>query len=834
MEDTTADDEDNFSDPGLDGLADNVLEGIQNHAFESTQQRAASEAALRGAVHVYPHGHGYIEDRHSRSTAGAWDGRMPDYNHNGDVSNGQDEYGDMDLDDGTATPVEMPVNISGSRVTDEMSAREQFRVGRFSEPVIKKQANTYQQDARQPRQPASAAMNNVGLGDRIQQRPAIMEDQPQYLAVPQRPSLQEEMLRAKLEMMMQERDEYAQKLHDSESTIISQRGEIAIVRSKQVREAKIHEKQISTLKQQMQDDAAKQKTVMDAINLERTTIATDNRFLQQDLAREAEKRKEAERRMKDNNVENRVHLQTTPKTARHLPYRDGFGDGDVMVVSPAKSARASKGNTPTNANKRKRKVPDASPVTPLDLSQALNFVNDNSFEVSAADVGPSQKLPSTAGDEIAILNLKFLQMAMSHRANGLEVNTLEYFSHLSFPADIKKSFATIMADRTSHLSGPTLRPAFFQSIISLFSRSLRDCFFEPVWIIIDMIRAIIVFDCSLVTFEILDTLLPVLQSAISINATVRFENSPLSKKNFGVFKHTPKDQLNIHVDGTACFTLLTNIAQECLASSDTMLVDHFWRRITGDFILLMFNISQPIVDITLNLQLLLTSITSSTFGPIMSTPSDQNAMENHILGRMTWLLSETPRVDAGDPPYTSTTLSTFRGSVLSLLSGLASPPELSFTSHDQPPVSHGSHLLATSPYALPRIIRLAYDSLATLYTQPIDSDLLASLVNDAVYLIYSLLEQHKRSAPGDEIDLQKKFQGQPGMLHKHRLLIARLAFSDGLVLDEGVNDETVEMANEMFGEVFATPEEADMLLDVFPNFREVDALGGGRLRATQG
>ena len=49
------------------------------------------------------------------------------------------------------------------------------------------------------------------------------------------------------------------------------------------------------------------------------------------------------------------------------------------------------------------------------------------------------------------------------------------------------------------------------------------------------------------------------------------------------------------------------------------------------------------------------------------------------------------------------------------------------------------------------------------------------------------------------------------------MVLARLAFSEGVFLDAGIHDETVGMARDMLEES-VTPEEAEGLLEAFPEF----------------
>lgn len=50
----------------------------------------------------------------------------------------------------------------------------------------------------------------------------------------------------------------------------------------------------------------------------------------------------------------------------HLPYRDGFDDHEIVLVSPSKPKEKAKADTPKAGDKRKRNV-NPSPIRPLIL-----------------------------------------------------------------------------------------------------------------------------------------------------------------------------------------------------------------------------------------------------------------------------------------------------------------------------------------------------------------------------------------------------------------------------------------------------------------------------------
>jgi hypothetical protein len=87
----------------------------------------------------------------------------------------------------------------------------------------------------------------------------------------------------------------------------------------------------------------------------------------------------------------------------------------------------------------------------------------------------------------------------------------------------------------------------------------------------------------------------------------------------------------------------------------------------------------------------------------------------------------------------------------------------------------------------------------------------AQLVNTATRLLHHLL-----TAFSSHVNLQAKLNAvHGGMQHKYLLSMARLAFSEGHVLEAGIEDDVVECAYALLENMITTPEEGDALTGVF-------------------
>ncbi len=124
------------------------------------------------------------------------------------------------------------------------------------------------------------------------------------------------------------------------------------------------------------DEETRRKADIEKTRAEKEKVETECKFLQQDLANEAEKSRNIQRKLKD--VDGKPPLArtaanasplTTPKKAKNLSYRDGFDDDEVLLVSPSKPKVRSRRGTPKAGAKRKRRANDESPSQALQLSE---------------------------------------------------------------------------------------------------------------------------------------------------------------------------------------------------------------------------------------------------------------------------------------------------------------------------------------------------------------------------------------------------------------------------------------------------------------------------------
>ncbi|ERF75749.1 hypothetical protein EPUS_01579 [Endocarpon pusillum Z07020] len=817
--------EDNFFADDFDDLPDNAWDELEQNAIQSTQHPQIDDTKQQTAVGP----NSYLGNVVYRNVAPPKPARQPfqlPINHQFP----QQQYAQRQPyvqptdtsvyeDNDIPTPVEEREVYFHQNAGGNVTEREQWRQQRYGEASrpSKQAAIAYEQPYTRNFEEHELNEHNLDMDvDRTAALNSVNDQQSKQ----QHDSEREEALRSQIAELLRERDDLTKELQTAKSTVMTQMGEISIIRANQAKDSTGFDRQLVALKKSIQEEAEKHKRDIEATNKRSEKISNDNQFLQHELKEELEKIKALQKNLRDKEARlakgDSTEGVTTPKKTRQLPLRDGFDDQDIAIVSPVKSGRKSKPGTPTNAGKRKRKVPDASPVP------ALTFHDLSTTQAKKVDGQPEEPVKRTEKalvirkDTRVNQSLQFMQRMLNHRLAPTKDRILEVFSQYAFPSDTKKSFTSVVLEESASLSGETLPSGFTKIIIALWAQALKEKYYMPIAALIEVVQFILALESSVMNSGVIQKIVPVLQSSTDVNGTVRFNNSPVSSQNFGQSKETPKSELNDEVDGTETLDMLYTIACSCVRKPKLM--EDLWRTIDSNSILMMLNVAQPITDLTLTLNLLATSITPTTFGTIKSNETDQQKNERYLVDRVAYLLWETPRVDEGAPHPTKHATYQLRMEALSLLSTLAfsSPHPHNDPSH------HGSLLLATHPSIIGRLVRFIYDTLDALYApiepaSPLHS-LLSSLINRATLLLYRLLELH-----GKDINLHEKLTAISGGVQKHRVVLTRLAFSEGLHLESGITDETVAMAHEMLEEA-VTPEEAEALIEVFPGFK---GRGGG-------
>lgn len=596
-----------------------------------------------------------------------------------------------------------------------------------------------------------------------------------------------------------------EELAATKSMAATKAGEIAIIRSNQVKLAENFDQQLAALRKSNEDEATKRREELDTLRAEAKMMGTENAFLRNDLNEEMMRANE----LKAKSKAAEKAAPVTPRKPKSIPFRDGFDDDEILAASPSKSAnrsrQPSRQPTPVVPGKRKRPSHD-SPTklelnAPADAEPMMEALDEPMLMDTDVDEPAEPVLRPAAVDD---KNVRYIKRILDHRTYPREERDLEVMATWSFPSEPQQTLSSLVLEKTANMHSGNCVVEYAVVVTSMWSRALRERFFTPVPMFMNIVGFLMGLDMSPSVTAMIEHLVPVLQDSVDINGIPRFKHSPVFRHNLGQIRQTPQSELQPEVDSTNAMSLLYRVASGCLHLERAL--EKFWRLIRWDFVLMMLNTAQPIQDIILAMNLLVTSIRGNSFGPIHETEAEQLANENYIVDRVANLLSEMPQVDEGEAPYMKVEICNMRLEALSLLMAIAFQPM-------DPNNKHGSSVIASHPTALARLIRAMHDELNALYSYPPERDLHASLVNGLMRLVYGVMRRH------EGVDLQSKLGKVAGGQQKFLVVLTRLAFSEGPILEEGIDDETVEMAHGILDDA-VNPQEAEALLDAFPSAKQ--------------
>ncbi|EFR03418.1 hypothetical protein MGYG_06416 [Nannizzia gypsea CBS 118893] len=620
-------------------------------------------------------------------------------------------------------------------------------------------------------------------------------------------SVQIEELKDQIEQLTRDRERLAQELAAATASEEARAGEIAIIRANQVKLEKNHSRQISALKSTMDEETRKHRAEFEAALMDSKRLVAENGFLKHDLQEAAYRASKLQHSFRSKPKDDKPH-PATPKKSKSLPLRDGFDDDELLAASPSKSAgRRSKRGTPMTSNKRKRVVDDSPIPVALELSRALEGNADDSGKgdtpgeekEEAAEERPQQQQPKREDR-----NMRFMRLILNHRTYPRTAPDVEVLASMSFPSDPDRKLSSILIQSITAHSSSNYAVDYTKAIASLWSRALKEHFHSPIGMFMSIVKFILHLDLHKLAPSVIEPVVPVLQNSGYINGVPRFTSSPVSHENMGKIQKTPQRKLDHRVSSTEALEILYLIVSGCQQNKEAL--ELFWRCVGSDFILIMLNSYQQLNDIILTLKILACGQLANTFGPICDSESQQLEHEKYIIDRAANLLSELPSSDEGEKPYTGWEITTLRVEVMLFLN------EIAFSAPD-PEHNRIGRMIASHPSALARAFRSMHDELDAMYSNPPERDLHATVVNGLTRLVYGIIKLFP-----DQVDLPSRLRAVPGAVQKHLVVLTRLAFSEGLLLEAGISDETVEMAHEMLEEAI-NPQEAEALVEAFRSSR---------------
>lgn len=601
-------------------------------------------------------------------------------------------------------------------------------------------------------------------------------------------------------------------MEDAKAASVKKAGEIAIIRAGSDKRVKELERTLAVQQKLHADEVAKHRAEAEAARKTRETLETNSRFLEHDLAEVTERTKRlkattrspAQSITKTSTQKNHTGPSTAPFD---IPFRDGFDDHEITAVSPSKVKERPKAETPKAGEKRKRKV-DASPLPLLRLETVASTTSPSAGAVGEAVLGSTTSTTQPSIDEIC---LQTIQRILNHRpATGRE-RSLEMLTRLSFPSLSGKSIAGLIVDMLTRYI-PTkdkndLPLYVCNAILDLWSRSLQDRYYAPLHALADLLEFVLASSPRSISTDLIDRFVPLATKSIDLIAVpLARPAASTSERPESKPKIAPALSDDINVDHI--LSIMHKMAMTASLSVESN--RKFWKKMEFDFVLMMLNVPQQLHHMQLVLQMVGVSVLTESFGVISPQPEKQSKLETHAIDRLTNLLFEQPKAPSDEPPYEDEELASLRIEVIRTLGAISV-------------TKHGSRALAQHKTAIGRLLRFMHIQVTALYDLPpswLDGyvnegterpesihKLTTMVINLTMRLLYDLLQHH-----ADLINLREKLAVIPGGHHKFLVSLTRLAFSDQLVYEAGIDEETVDAAHEILDHVLS-PEEGEAVFE---------------------
>jgi hypothetical protein len=552
---------------------------------------------------------------------------------------------------------------------------------------------------------------------------------------------------------------------------------------------------------------------MEKLRREKESVQTDNMFNQHE-AREVGMARRTGKTIPSRpkpSAPATVSPAGTPKKGQKIrgPLGDGFDDDDIVMASPSKIREKQRNATPKQAGKRKRQLTDQSPI-PL-LALQLSEPRTRPKEPEPAPVVEA-KIDAALLQHFRRDDRRFtlLHRLLSHPSSNGTDRILEALTLHAFPSQPAKKLSSIVYDRlatASTLDVHELALRICNIFLDLWKRCQSERYYAPTSLILDALHFVLACEPVETAVKIIERVVPLIIAFVDLVA------DPISKAAKGGEKavadlYGPKQrEIASYIDVEDCLELLYLIATSCISSTDSDAIARLWQAIPSTFAIMLLVKEQPRLQITLMLRILGTSALSTSVGPITSSDSAQDNQANNedaFVNRLTNLFTEipTPVPDPDTSPEPTAAISEaelwdLRLLVISVLTQFSIP-------------EYGSSRLAQNRLCIGRLIKYLDHCITSLYRHPVSptQDQKVDSINATMKLIYHIATTNAK------FDIKSKLVNTLGGQHAYLVALTRLAFSEGLVLEAGIEDEVVNMAHDILDEGLSM-EEGDAFGKVF-------------------
>ncbi|KAH8725636.1 hypothetical protein GQ44DRAFT_706872 [Phaeosphaeriaceae sp. PMI808] len=496
---------------------------------------------------------------------------------------------------------------------------------------------------------------------------------------------------------------------------------------------------------------------------------------------------------------------TAPKSPRGTPKAvrktnallgDGFDDEDIIMASPSKARERLKSATPKQIGKRKHQVTDQSPIPlpALQLSESRSQRKDKEQDSAVVDA----KIDTALLEHLRHDDHRFtlLHRLLSHPSSNSEDRILEALAQHSFPTQPAKKLSSLVHDALAATTVPDVHQLALQTchiFLNLWKRCLDEKYYAPISLVLDAMHFILASEPVDIAVQVAERAVPLIISSVDLVSLPISNAAKLGGKAVTGLYSPAQVDIASKIDVLDCLELLYLIATSSVSSTDFEALTRLWQGIPSGFALMLLNEEHPQLQITLMLRILSTSAISTplsdSLGPIATEDESQANIEDALINRLTNMFIETPKpipnpsTDSPPSPITEQEIWNLRLLVLAVLTQFSIPES-------------GSKRLAQNPLCIGRLIKYLDHSINTLIKHPLSptQDQKVASINATMKLIYHIATTN----PG--FDIKSKLVNTLGGQHAYLVALTRLAFSEGLVLEAGIEDAVVDMAHSILDE----------------------------------
>ncbi|KAF2028366.1 hypothetical protein EK21DRAFT_69948 [Setomelanomma holmii] len=612
---------------------------------------------------------------------------------------------------------------------------------------------------------------------------------------PRRSQADATQLLSRIKKLEQEKAREKQAADDLKSTLQTKAGEADTLRRRHDADSRKYERQLADQQQQHASELARVRAEMERLRREKEQAQTDNMFNQHD-SREAGLAQRTRRAMPSRpkaTVTAATSPAGTPRRAQKTrgPLGDGFDDDDVVMASPSKARDRHTTATPKQAGKRKRQLMDQSPIPlpALQLSEPRSRPKEKDPEpVQGTNIDPALLHFFRQHDQ----RFTLLHRLLSEPSSNGQDRILEALAQHVFPAQPSKKLSSIVYDALAPAApsdAHELASKLCHIVLDLWQRCLDERYYAPLYLLLDAMHFVLSCEPASTAVQVADRTIPLIVTSVDLVSAPIINAAKLGGKAIASLYSSTQRDIAANIDVLDCLELLYLIATSCVSTDSDALL-RLWQSIPSSFTLMLLNKEYPQPQIALVLRILSTSALQGTLGPVAMDDESQANIEDALINRLTNMFTEIPRAipdpsASAAPPVAATEAEVWELRLLVLM------VLTQFSVRD-----HGCERLAQNRLCIGRLIKYLDYCLNTLYRQPLSptQDQKIESVNTSMKLIYHIATK----TPG--FDIKSKLVNTLGGQHAYLVALTRLAFSEGLLLEAGIEDAVVDMAHSILDE----------------------------------